>query len=576
MNYVKARGIADKITNKELKKVCLDLVLVKENSGQNFIDFNENFNGVKYVGNTKAIHLLSKGYYAFYKYPYDAKAFNFFQQALNYSDDKNLNPEVKKLCLLGILDVYYNEAFKSNADVLDYLEKFKKIASDKTDEFYDKLHYLHYFLRDPSFKFPDTKFIKSFESLMQNFDKSHPFYADFYASVGIVYRFTGKKQKAIQYYKKALKISENKDSLRRIRYLCLAQLSEIYRELGKLDVVKFYLKEAEKNINKADTLTSKYGLNVYKSFYYYDVKKYKKAYDFLKLASIQSIQLDFKKNAYEIGRLNLKYQTEKKEKELLKAKAEKATTELNLTKQKQLTYTLFGGLALILLGGYALFQKNKRKHQLIIAKEKESGLQAIIQAEENERSKIARELHDGVVQEIGSVILNSRNALEKMNILNTPESQHLLKVLENSNEDIRNISHQMMPRALEELGLIAAVDDLLSSTLPLKGVKVNYEHFNITERLPQKIEKTLFRIMQELTNNILKHSKASEVSVQLFETGNNVMLIVEDNGIGIKPKSSKGIGLLNINSRLDMVKGTVNFEPSTESGTLVTVRIPLV
>ena len=119
------------------------------------------------------------------------------------------------------------------------------------------------------------------------------------------------------------------------------------------------------------------------------------------------------------------------------------------------------------------------------------------------------------------------------------------------------------------------LNDLLENSLGFTEIRYSLEHFNINERLPQKIEITIYRIVQELINNIIKHSKADEVSVQLFNSNNTIILIVEDNGVGFaKEKNKKGIGLLNITSRLDMVNGNVNFEPSPKSGTLVTIKIP--
>ncbi len=210
------------------------------------------------------------------------------------------------------------------------------------------------------------------------------------------------------------------------------------------------------------------------------------------------------------------------------------------------------------------------------SKQKEINLQAMIEGQEIERARIARELHDGVVQEIGSVILKSRHLLSKLNLLQAKESQDLLQSLENSNKDLRNISHQMMPRALKELGIISALKDMLEGTLNYTNINFTLEHFNIKERLSQKIEITIYRITQELVNNIIKHSKATQVNVQLFNTNNTVILIVEDNGVGIEAKNNKkGFGLLNISSRLDTVNGEVNFEPSPKSGTLVTIKIPL-
>ncbi|KGL61847.1 sensor histidine kinase [Polaribacter sp. Hel1_85] len=225
---------------------------------------------------------------------------------------------------------------------------------------------------------------------------------------------------------------------------------------------------------------------------------------------------------------------------------------------------------------YYLMMKQNIDYQKAIIKEQERGLQAMIEAQENERGRIARELHDGVVQQIGSVILKSRNILSKMNLLHTKDSQELLDSLENSNKDLRTISHQMMPRALKELGITSALNDLLENSLSYKNITFTFEHFNIKERLPKKIEITIYRIVQELLNNIIKHSKATEVSLQLYNANNVIILIVEDNGIGFTSENNKkGIGLLNITSRLDMVNGNVNFEPSPKSGTLVTIKIPL-
>ncbi len=166
--------------------------------------------------------------------------------------------------------------------------------------------------------------------------------------------------------------------------------------------------------------------------------------------------------------------------------------------------------------------------------------------------------------------------LSKMKLLQTKESKDLLESLEISNQDLRTISHQMMPRALKELGIVSAMNDLLKESLTYIDITYSFEHFNMQERASNKIEITIYRITQELINNIIKHSKATDVSIQLFNSNNTIVLIVEDNGIGIANENNKkGIGLLNISSRLDMVNGTVDFEPSPKSGTLVTIKIPV-
>ena len=258
----------------------------------------------------------------------------------------------------------------------------------------------------------------------------------------------------------------------------------------------------------------------------FKMNKYKEAYNYLSEYDKKKDSVFEKEKTKSILELETKYQSEKKEKELLKTRTEKAETELALTKSKGWIFILMASLLITVFLFFGISQRIKRKNQEAIVKEKERGFKAIIDAQEEERSKIARELHDGVVQQIGSVILKSRSILKKMNLLQFEESQELLKILENSNQDLRNISHQMMPRALKELGVISALNDLLSGSLSYLDINYSLEHFNIKERLPEKIEVTIYRIVQELINNIIKHSKATEVSVQLFNANDTVILIV--------------------------------------------------
>ena len=222
----------------------------------------------------------------------------------------------------------------------------------------------------------------------------------------------------------------------------------------------------------------------------------------------------------------------------------------------------------------AVRQVEKEKDEAII-REKQKGIESIIKAQEEERQRIAKDLHDGIVQEIGSNIIRWRN-LFSSDKPKTEDADQLIDSLENSNAELRALSHQMMPKALSALGVIAAIEGLLEESLKPVEIQVEFENFGIIDRLPENMEITLYRVCQELIQNIVKHSQASQVNVQLFKVGPDVNLIVEDNGVGFDMNEiNEGIGLHNIKSRLDPLDGTVNFEPSPQKGTLVTVKIPL-
>jgi len=158
----------------------------------------------------------------------------------------------------------------------------------------------------------------------------------------------------------------------------------------------------------------------------------------------------------------------------------------------------------------------------------------------------------------------------------TQETNKLVEILDASAQELRELSHKMMPRSLSESGLVPALEDMLENSLGNTNIKYQFEHFGITQRFDEDIEIAIYRIAQELINNVIKHSKASKVNVQLFKTGSDVLLIVEDNGQGMNiTDHKKGIGLMNISSRLDTINGNVNFEPSPENGTLATIKIPV-
>lgn len=272
----------------------------------------------------------------------------------------------------------------------------------------------------------------------------------------------------------------------------------------------------------------------------------------------------------EIASLKEKFDSDKKDQEIA-YKDEVIETD---SKLRLLLFSLIGIIVVLFISFYFWYKsKQKQKLQSELLKEKERGLANIIDAQEEERKRIARELHDGIVQELTSLKFNLKNEFEKNP---SEDSSKIFNQLENSTTELRNISHQMMPHALTELGVIDAVKDMLHKSLDPLSIKFEFETFGIKDRLKENIEITIYRVSQELVNNIIKHSGANQVSVQLFKSSGNVILIVEDNGRGISNTDKKeGIGLMNISSRLDTINGKVNFEASPNSGTLATIKIPL-
>lgn len=292
----------------------------------------------------------------------------------------------------------------------------------------------------------------------------------------------------------------------------------------------------------------------------------------------------------QVAEMRTKYETEKKEKQLIEEQAkseklarEKAEADLIASNRMKWIWGIgSGSLALVFLSLF-IMQRNKRKLQAEkdaeIIRERERGIEAVILATEEERKRIARELHDGIGQQLGGLKLAFQRLSVKVkdqlpNELNTVED--LTRIIDDSATEVRAISHQMMPKVLQEIGLVPAVEDMLRKSLGTSEIRYEFETYGINQRFSEKVEVSLFRICQELVNNIIKHSGANHVIVQLFQNKGYLIMIVEDNGKGFNAKDKKdGIGLMNISSRINTVNGDVNFEPSPGSGTVATVRVPV-
>jgi signal transduction histidine kinase len=280
-----------------------------------------------------------------------------------------------------------------------------------------------------------------------------------------------------------------------------------------------------------------------------------------------------------MSEMRTKFDVEKKEQENAFLKNE------NELKEKQKRNVLIGSsiiIALLIIAGVMYYlayrRKQESKLQREVIRERERGLAAVFEATEEERKRIAKDLHDGIGQQLSGLRMNWESFSEGIgDESQKARLQHLSGILDEACKDVRTISHQMMPRVLTEGGLLPALQDMLSKSFALTKVRYRIEHFKVeSERFNERLELGLYRICQELINNIIKHSGADDVVIQLYRNKNQLILIVEDNGKGFDAQQKRdGIGLMNITSRLSTVGGDVIWEPGPQSGSVATVRIPL-
>ncbi len=211
----------------------------------------------------------------------------------------------------------------------------------------------------------------------------------------------------------------------------------------------------------------------------------------------------------------------------------------------------------------------------------------IFTAQEDERRRIARDLHDSVNQLLSSIRFRIQ-AVEKsiLQINQTEDLNHIRKVkdlLERSIQEIRRISNNLMPFELEDLGLEVALCNICNEVMDRTDLEIEINLSGIYKRMPQDLELALYRIVQEALNNVVKHAEATKVSVRLLRLKDKVELRIKDNGKGfeyqndkkLKPDRHSGMGLLSMKERTALIDGELTVESSPQNGTDVSVEIPL-
>jgi signal transduction histidine kinase len=395
-------------------------------------------------------------------------------------------------------------------------------------------------------------------------------------NIGLVALLRKDFSTALQYFTQAYKIrSKRNDSFGIMENE--GYFGDLYKEWGHWsDAIKWYL-ISNTHCDSLNYPNLKKNNLEQLSLCYERSEMWQQALEATKQATEIGDKLLNNQNSRTIIELEQRYKASEKDKSII-------TLQKDTAEKKQLIYLIAGVLVLITAGSVIYYQIQKRKareaRDSAIIAEREAGLKAIFDATEEERKRIAKDLHDGIGQQLSGLKLNWAG-LEAQIDQSLPDlSSHIHElslVLDDACTEVRNISHQMMPKALQQTGLLPALQDLLKKSFSLTPIKYRLEHFKVESvRFEERIEISLYRIAQELLNNIIKHSQANEVLVQLFVNKKHLILIIEDNGKGFNALEEKdGIGLMNISSRINTVSGEVIWEPGPKAGTVATIRIPL-
>lgn len=271
-------------------------------------------------------------------------------------------------------------------------------------------------------------------------------------------------------------------------------------------------------------------------------------------------------------------------KEALRQKLILKEKEIALNRKNTTIGFILIAAILVLLIAYALYRKKQLEQKAILAAEKskqrELLTQAVIEAEETERKRIASDLHDGVGQLFSAVKMNLSGLFTRVELVRDEDrflAEKTMALVDESCKEVRVISHKMMPNFLLKSGIASDIRSFIEK-VDAETLKISFESQGFKEQMEFTEETILYRVIQELINNVIKHAQATELHIALNKTSTTISVHIEDNGIGFNLEEALekgGLGMKNILVRVDYLKGKVHFKANKPSGTIVHIEIPI-
>ncbi len=292
----------------------------------------------------------------------------------------------------------------------------------------------------------------------------------------------------------------------------------------------------------------------------------------------------------------VKYESQKKQKEIIDLEGEKRMEELRSRRSNLANYALMISFLAVLAAAYLIitFYQQKLNSNQIITSQKEQinqqkinelktnmqieSMQSMMKGQELERERVAKDLHDSLGGMLSAIKLRYDGLLKKDKVVNEEEFTNIHDLLDDACQEVRNISNNLQPGALEQLGLIEALNDLINKYQKGQKTVIHFQHYGILgkNKFDSFTSLNIYRIIQELLNNSMKHAKAGEILIQLHRDNGELVLMVEDDGVGYDTSTvEEGMGSENIRSRVTFLNAELNIDSQEGEGTSTMVTIPL-
>lgn len=454
-----------------------------------------------------------------------------------------------------------------------------------------QMAYCHYYLINNYVTLGQLDSAQAYVTMLQDFVQHTLDYglaADAYNLIGLYHYKRGQYSEALSFYQEALnkalrgnyQVAQYHHAIGRT-YLKLADWPKAYS----------YLQRAEKEALEAQSRDLYYLVCRDLGEYYAKNGQPAQAYRYLQQYTQLNDSILRAETRQYSAYLEAAFENERKEGEILRLRSEKLEQSLALKKRN--TYLLLS-LGFLALGGIYFGFKSKNDHQRrllleqdkklqeekILALEKEQqliSLQSMITGQESERNRIARDLHDGLGGLFSTVKMYFSTLQHEQPTLGAhPLFQKSMELTHSASEELRRIAHNLMPEVLLKLGLVNAIQDLCNNIQSSRLLQISLQSYGMESRLNAHTEIMLYRIVQELLNNILKHAQATQVIIQFNRHEEHLNITIEDNGRGFNvTENNAGAGLSTIQSRVNYLNGELNIDSTQGLGTTVMMEFLL-
>jgi len=574
----------------------------------------------------KSLNILGK-YYGI-KSEYDSALYYFYQgQALaaDMEDYELIGDLFNNIGLVNWQTGNYKGAISSLLEALDYYDKtgidesranilnnlgliyvdlhnyeqgrqYFHEARQKNEKYHDKIG-LGASLNNLGFLYlQEERYDSAFHYLNSSIDLSLQFngYYDLCISYGgMAEAYLAKKdyEKAIYYFDKSRMLGKE-NGFRYEETVSLQGLARTYLAQGDADHALKTIEKALDNAWEIDNVKLAYQAKKVLSNIYKTRGDYKLSLDYYHAYTKLKEDLINQNKLHQVYNLVLSHSTQQRIEEIDKLSKEKEIQELEIQRQelllsrKNTTIILIILAFLLIITGGILFyhrvkykQKERLQRTVINLTEKKS--RAAVESELKERERIGRELHDGLGQMLSATRLNI-SVLQQKASLSEERKKELLGAAINSVDiafsELRHISQNLAPSVLSEKGFEGALAHLRDQINSSEQIKVQYATYGLNGSVDPLIEHTLYRAIQELLNNAIKHARANHFNFQIVQSSKEITLLVEDDGQGFVPDDStvqSGGGLKNVKARVENLNGSIYFDSMKKRGTIVTIVIPI-